>query len=119
MEGCNHPDHQHQHDDHGHLHGIRSFCLTFDEPLEASKLEALIEILRATQGSKLLRLKGVLNVRGQEQPFVIHGVQHVFYPVEMLERWPTDDRRSRIVFITRDLEEAAVREHFAPLNPAA
>lgn len=119
VEGCNHPDHQHQHDDHGHLHGIRSFCLTFDEPLEASKLEALIEILRATQGSKLLRLKGVLNVRGQEQPFVIHGVQHVFYPVEMLERWPTDDRRSRIVFITRDLEEAAVREHFAPLNPAA
>ena len=119
VEGCNHPDHQHQHDDHGHLHGIRSFCLTFDEPLEASKLEALIEILRATQGSKLLRLKGVLNVRGQEQPFVIHGVQHVFYPVEMLERWPTDDRRSRIVLITRDLEEATVREHFAPLNPAA
>ncbi len=115
-EGC---DHSHDLHDHGHLHGIRSFCLTFDEPLEASKLEALIELLRATQGSKLLRVKGVLNVRQADQPFVIHGVQHVFYPVEMLERWPTDDHRSRIVFITRDLEEAAVREHFAPLNPAA
>ena len=121
-EGCDHPhdNHDHDHDhDHGHLHGIRSFCLTFNEPLEASKLEALIELLRATQGSKLLRIKGLLNVREADQPFVIHGVQHVFYPVEMLERWPTDDRRSRIVFITRDLEEAAVREHFAPLNPAA
>lgn len=117
VEGCDHPYHHHDHD-HGHLHGIRSFCLTFDEPLEANKVEVLIELLRATHGEKLLRIKGLLNVRGQEQPFVIHGVQHIFYPVEVLERWPSDDRRSRIVFITRDLEEAAVREHFAPLNPA-
>ena len=99
------------------MHGIRSFCLTFEEPLDASRLEALIEILRATQGGKLLRIKGVLNVREHDQPFVIHGVQHVFYPVEMLERWPTDDRRSRIIFITRDLDEAAMRAHFAPLDP--
>lgn len=115
-EGCDHPHHHHH--DHGHLHGIRSFCLTFEEPLEASKVEMLIELLRATQGEKLLRIKGLLNVREHEQPFVIHGVQHVFYPVEVLERWPSDDRRSRIVFITRDLEEAAVRAHFAPLNLA-
>ena len=117
VEGCDHPHHHHPHD-HGHLHGISSFCLTFEEPLEASKVEILIELLRATQGEKLLRIKGLLNVREHEQPFVIHGVQHVFYPVEVLERWPSDDRRSRIVFITRDLEETAVRAHFAPLNPA-
>lgn len=113
-EGCDHPHHHHDHD-HGHLHGIRSFCLTFDAPLEAAKLEAAIEILRATHGSKLLRIKGLLNVREHDLPFVIHGVQHVFYPVEILERWPSDDRRSRIVFITRDLEERQIREFFAPL----
>jgi G3E family GTPase len=60
-------------------------------------------------------VKGLLNVAEHEQPFVIHGVQHVFYPVETLERWPASDRRSRIVFITKDLDEAAVRKLFAPL----
>ena len=112
---CDHPHHHHHHDGDHHLHGISSFCLTFDAPLEAAKLEFAIELLRSAHGSKLLRIKGLLNVVEHEQPFVIHGVQHVFYPVEMLERWPTGDRRSRIVFITRDLDEAQVRAHFAPL----
>jgi G3E family GTPase len=111
---CTHP-HHHHHDGDEHLHGIRSFCLTFDQPLEAAKIEFAIELLRSAHGSKLLRIKGLLNVREHEQPFVIHGVQHVFYPVETLERWPSNDRRSRIVFITRDLDEAKVRAHFAPL----
>jgi G3E family GTPase len=72
-------------------------------------------LLRTTHGSQLLRVKGLLNVRDHEQPFVIHGVQHVFYPVETLDRWPSPDRRSRIVFITRDLDEAKVRAVFDPL----
>jgi len=110
---CDHPHHHHH--DHEHLHGIHSFCLTFDAPLEAAKFEFALELLRSAQGSKLLRIKGLLNVAEHDQPFVIHGVQDVFYPVETLERWPSDDRRSRIVFITRDLEEAQVRAHFAPL----
>lgn len=113
VPGCEHP-HHHQHA-HEHLHGIRSFCLTFDAPLEGAKLEFAIELLRSARGSKLLRIKGILNVREHDRPFVIHGVQHVFYPVEMLENWPSADRRSRIVFITRDLEQAEVRAHFAPL----
>lgn len=116
-ESCSHPDHGHHHDHHGHahLHGIRSFCLTFDAPLDARKLEFAIELLRTTYASQLLRVKGLLNVRDHEQPFVIHGVQHVFYPVETLDRWPSPDRRSRIVFITRDLDEAKVRAVFDPL----
>ena len=118
---CDHPEHHHAHDGHdhghhhGHLHGVSSFCLTFDRPLDAGKLEGAIELLRATRGSHLLRVKGLLNVEGQPQPFVIHGVQHVFYPVETLERWPSEDRRSRLVFITKDLSEVQVREVFASL----
>lgn len=114
---CGHPEHHHGHDHAapGHLHDIRSFCLTFDQPLAARQLEFTIELLRNTYGEQLLRVKGILDIAGQSQPFVIHGVQHVFYPPELLERWPTEDRRSRIVFITRDLDEAKVRTMFAPL----
>ena len=110
-EHCDHPGHHH----HEHLHGIQSFCLTFDKPLDAGQLELAIEFLRTTQGDKLLRVKGILNVIDMDKPFVIQGVQQVFYPVEMLERWPSDDRRSRIVFITKDLDEAKVKATFAPL----
>ncbi len=111
VEHCDHPGHRH----HTHLHGIRSFCLTFDKPLDAGQLELAIEFLRTTQGDKLLRVKGILNVIDMDKPFVIQGVQQVFYPVEMLERWPSEDHRSRIVFITKDLDEAKVRTTFAPL----
>jgi hypothetical protein len=47
-----------------------------------------------------------------ETPVVVHGVQHVFHPTARLERWPDDDHRTRLVFITRDLPERTVRELF-------
>jgi G3E family GTPase len=59
----------------------------------------------------LLRVKGVANV--VEHPFrptVIHGVQHVFHPPIQLEGWPSEDHRTRIVFITRDIEQEVIEE---------
>ena len=52
---------------------------------------------------------------------VIHGVQHVFHPPEILDRWPSADRRTRIVFITRDFDVAELEAVFAPfgLTPKA
>jgi hypothetical protein len=43
---------------------------------------------------------------------VVHGVQHVFHPPATLPEWPDDDRRTRLVFITRDIDERAVRGLF-------
>lgn len=45
-----------------------------------------------------------------EGPVVIHGVQHIFHPAVMLKKWPSKDRRSRIVFITRDIDESVLRD---------
>lgn len=58
----------------------------------------------------MLRVKGIINVAGLKGPFVIHGVQHIFHPPVMLKKWPSSERRSRIVFIGRDLDEDALRE---------
>lgn len=104
---CDHPSHQ-------HLHGISSFCLTFAEPLDGRELSNAMQLLAQLYGEKLLRVKGILNVKDQPKPFVVHGVQHIFYPPETLERWPSDDRRSRLVFITKDLPELSIRKHFSP-----
>ncbi|MEZ5856726.1 MAG: GTP-binding protein [Hyphomicrobiaceae bacterium] len=106
---CSHPDHH-----HGHLHGIQSYCLTFSEPLEGPEMSNALSLLAQLYGPKLLRVKGILNIKEQPNPFVVHGVQHIFYPPDTLKQWKGDDRRSRVVFITKDLPEATVRRHFKP-----
>lgn len=120
---CAHPDHHHgdaHGHDHGHghgahLHGVASFCLAFDKPLDGRKLSFALELLRSAHGDKLLRIKGIAAVEGEPLPFVIHGVQHVFYPPTTLNTWPWEAGRSKLVFITRGLDEATVREILTPL----
>ena len=63
-------------------------------------------------GSNILRVKGILNIAGYDHPMVIHGVQHIFHPPAPLPAWPGVDRRSKIVFITRDVEREAVEKIF-------
>ena len=76
-----------------------------------------LELLRANYGAKLLRVKGIVKLAEMpDTPVVVHGVQHVFHPTARLERWPDDDHRTRLVFITRDLPERTVRELFEALS---
>lgn len=98
-------DHHHHHDENRHGDHIRSFCLTFDEPKSAKVYDAWFDHLTRVRGSDLLRVKGILNVLELQLPMVIHGVQHVWHPPEILTSWPSDDQRSRVVFIVRDLEK--------------
>ena len=116
-------DHDHDHDgDHvdrsRHDAHIASFCLTFDEPLDWDLFNRWLMAVRAAWGDRLLRVKGVLNVVGESQPLVIHGVHRTFHPPTLLTRWPDPDRRSRLVFITRDLDRAAVEASWAEMEEA-
>ncbi len=98
----------HGHDPNRHDAGICSFCLTFDHPLRWSGLALFLDMLVATRGEQLLRIKGILNLVGQDRPLVLHGVQHVFHEPKLLPAWPSGDRRSRLVFIVRDLDRAMI-----------
>jgi G3E family GTPase len=105
---------EHHHHDHGdglsrHDDSIRSFVFTRDQPLASGALNRWLEMLVAVQGPDLLRIKGIVNVANRAGPLVIQGVQHIFHPPIELPAWPSDDRRTRIVFITRGVDEAAVR----------
>ncbi|AXS38759.1 GTP-binding protein [Breoghania sp. L-A4] len=116
-----HHAHEHTHD-HGHDHAhdvnrhdehIRAFTLTAERPISVAGLEMFLDLLRSAHGPKLLRVKGIVQIaEDPERPVVIHGVQHVFHPPATLERWPDDDHRSRLVFITRDLPEGFVKSLF-------
>jgi len=112
--------HHHHHDVNRHDEHIGSFVLTADVAIPAGTLEMFLELLRATHGDKLLRLKGIVKLAEMpDTPVVVHGVQHIFHPTARLERWPDDDHRTRLVFITRDLPECTVRELFEAFLGAA
>ncbi len=98
--------------DERHDARIASFCLYFDRPLAWRTFVEWLELLLASRGESVLRVKGLLNVAGRSRPLVIHGVQHVVYPPTELAGWPDGDERSRIVFITRDLPRCAVENSF-------
>jgi G3E family GTPase len=131
-EGSHDHGHGHHHGhDHGHKHEhghgeqdphnvnrhddrIKAFCMTFDEPMSWATVAAAFDALVTYRGPDLLRMKGILNVKDTDKPVVIHGVQHVFHPPATLDAWPEgDDRKSRVVFITRDIAESTIRKVFA------
>jgi G3E family GTPase len=72
-----------------------------------------MELLTSLRGQDLLRVKGLVNVADEPGPVVVQGVQHIFHPPVTLAAWPDEDRRSRLVFITRNIPEAAVAALFA------
>jgi G3E family GTPase len=115
-----HDHHHHHHDVNRHDEHIASFVLTAADAIPAGTLEMFLELLRANYGDRLLRVKGIVKLAEMpETPVVVHGVQHVFHPTARLERWPDDDHRTRIVFITRDLPQRTVAELFAAFIGAA
>jgi G3E family GTPase len=138
-EPHDHDHHHHGHDhDHGHEHhhhgagagqnphdvnrhddAIRAFCLVIDEPLPWQAVTSAFDALVSYRGPDLLRMKGLLNVEGSDKPVVVHGVQHVFHPPAMLDAWPDADRRSKLVFITRNIEEGTIKRLFAAFTDSA
>lgn len=127
-EGDQH-DHHHEHHNHGHEHGaghhhhhdvnrhseeIRSFSLVFDQPISRFAFSVAMQLLSANQGADLLRIKGIVQLaEDPDRPVVIHGVQHILHDPVQLDRWPDDDRRTRMVFITRNIPKETIERFFA------
>ncbi|MBW9054334.1 CobW family GTP-binding protein [Rhizobium mesosinicum] len=129
-EGHHHHDHGHDHDHghhhhHGHEHqdphdvnrhdaSIRSFSIIEEKPIDPMALEMFIDLLRSAHGEKLLRMKAIIATSDRpERPLVLHGVQSIFHPPVRLPAWPDpEDRRTRMVLITKDLPEAFVKDLF-------
>jgi G3E family GTPase len=98
---------------HAHTHGLDSFSLIFAEPLAWPGFQQAMAVLTALRGPDLLRVKGLVSIRECRGPVVVHYVQHLAHsPVELTD-WPDDDRRSRLVFITRNLPREPVLQLFA------
>lgn len=92
-----------------HDAAIRAFALATDRTIPRASLETFLDLLRSAHGPKLLRLKGLVGLaEDPDRPVVIHGVQHVIHVPAVLPAWPDADRRTRLVFIVKDLDRSFV-----------
>ncbi len=118
-------DHDHDHNGHDHDHhhhdaSIASFAFIRDEPTSRYALQLLLNALEQNLGPNLLRVKGLVNVAEEpERPAVIQGAQHLLHNISWLDRWPDGDRRTRIVFITQNIDRPAVEEMIGLLDRVA
>jgi G3E family GTPase len=90
---------------------ISTFALTYDEEITLPGFVLWMNLLAGFRGAGLLRVKGIVNVEGQ--PYAIQAVQTIISEPFLLDAWPdSDDRRSRLVFITRGIDVADIRRTF-------
>jgi G3E family GTPase len=84
--------------------GIESFVLTRSNPLLREELQFLLDGIGQNLGPSLLRVKGLINIFEEPgKPAVVQGVQHLLHNLTWLEKWPSADERTRIVFITQGM----------------
>lgn len=115
-----HHHHGHDHGDHHHDHApahdarIGSFSLTHAGALPFSTIEMFLDLLLSTQGDKLLRIKGIVELmEDPARPLVIHGVQKMLHPPARLPAWPDAVRGTRLVLIGIDLPQDYVQRLFS------
>ncbi len=112
--------HHPQHDVNRHGTDIQAFCIVREQPIGGLALSFALELLIANRGADLLRVKGIINVADEpDRPCVIHGVQHIFHEPVWLDAWPDADRRTRIVFITRNIPRAEIESIMAAFEGLA
>jgi len=102
----------HAHDPARHDALVHAFVLRFAQPFRWPEFAEALDVLLATCGERILRVKGLIHVVGEDAPRVVHCVQHMRYPEAALPAWPDAARDSRIVFIVRGLARSVVEQAF-------
>jgi G3E family GTPase len=121
-----HDGHDHHHD-HDHGHGLKhyhdedmqSLSLRTDKALDPETFMPWLQNLVASEGQKILRSKGILSFRNDDDRYVFQGV-HMMLEGDHQRKWKEGEKReSRLVFIGRELPEQAIRDGFERCIAAA
>ncbi len=108
-----HHDHSHGGLKHYHDEEMQSLSLRTDKPVDPTKFMPWLQDLVAKDGEKILRSKGILSFKGDDDRYVFQGV-HMMLEGDHQRKWRNDEKReSRLVFIGRELPEQAIRDGFA------
>jgi G3E family GTPase len=97
---------------HEHDESVGSIALVSSGAMNVAKIQEWLSKLLPTQGQNIFRMKGILNIHGQEQRFVLQGV-HMIMDARLDREWRADEeRKNELVLIGRDLDEVELRQDF-------
>jgi G3E family GTPase len=105
--------------EHGHSEGVNSVSFEVSRPVDPHKFQQWIGTLLQEKGQDLLRTKGILAYPGESRRFAFQAV-HMMADGDFVGEWPADQpRKSRLVFIGRDLNRPQLRRGFEACQVAA
>ncbi len=105
-------DHDHAQHDHSHDEEIKSVSLTSERPMDRKKITRWISDITQNQGQNILRTKGIIDIADNDRRLVFQAV-HMVLEGDLQREWKKDEKRySRIVFIGRELDAAALKSSF-------
>jgi G3E family GTPase len=104
--------HDHLQRRHNHLANIMTVCIAEAGDLDGMKLSLWLRSLIAEFGAKLLRAKGILNLRGDPDQFLFQGVRMDFEGRPSRPWSQGEERVNRLVFIGRDLDQNRIADGF-------
>ena len=114
------PEHRRGNDKHHHNPLIKTFCIVREEPMSLEMLRMFLEGLSNEAGPDLLRVKGIVNIENEpERPAIIQGAQQIFHSLEFMDRWPSEDHRTRIVFITHNIDKKYIEDTMSLIERVA
>ncbi|WP_457940360.1 CobW family GTP-binding protein [Mesorhizobium sp. 10J20-29] len=97
------------------LHNYTSFSVRREKPVPWMRFRRFVDVIAECRGDDFLRMKGLVNVEGRVGPVIVHQVQHLTHAPEELERWPSADRSTRLIFITKNIDGPTVEALFASI----
>ena len=95
-----------------HQAAISSFVIAADAPVDWTGFGVWLTMLLNRHGERVLRVKGMLDIEGEDRPVAVHGVQHLVHPPVHMDAWPAEERSSRIVFIVDGLDPNLLKRSF-------
>ena len=114
------PEHRRGNDNHHHNPLIKTFCIVREEPMSLEMLRMFLEGLSNEAGPDLLRVKGIVNIENEpKRPAIIQGAQLIFHSLEFMDRWPSEDHRTRIVFITHNIDKKYIEDTMSLIERVA
>lgn len=96
--------------------GVQAMSMAIDEPIAWAAFGVWLTMLLNRHGRNILRVKGILNLEGEERPVAVHGVGPLVHAPTHLPNWPDDDRRSRLVFIVEGIAPDLIRRSLVAFN---
>ncbi len=108
--------HRHHHHHHDEALGVQSFSVVIEEKIDWTAFGIWLTMLLNRHGDRIFRVKGILDVEGEDRPVAVHGVQHLVHPPVHMSHWPSADRSSRLVFILEGLDPELIRRSLMTFN---